>query len=63
MSQHYVPMSTELARDAALMAGFRTHLEDALGEMIERELFPWRFPDPNPMPEMVLFRWLARVFR
>lgn len=30
---------------------------------LERDLFPWRFPDPNPFPEFILFPRLTRLER
>lgn len=42
-------------------------LDDSVLRTADRYLRPWRYPDPNPMPELVLFprphkvmRWFSR---
>lgn len=56
LTAHWLDVSTELARDTAPILSM---IEDA----IDRRCRPWRYPDPNPMPRLLLFPRLARLHR
>lgn len=52
----YVPVTDELLNDAALIA-------TALDAIFDKTFRPWRYPDPNPMPEFALFPRVAAAQR
>jgi hypothetical protein len=53
-----LPLSREFARDAAPVGAV---VNDLLARSVDRWLRPWRYPDPNPFPTIVLFPRLARL--
>jgi hypothetical protein len=50
----YLPVTDELMADAGAVA-------QAVTAGLDRLLNPWRYPDPNPMPMLVLFPRLERL--
>lgn len=54
---------TGLIDDMETCGLVRDFLRRSFLARLERDLWPWRFPDPNPFPEFILFPRLARLER
>jgi hypothetical protein len=52
----YVKVTDEMLADSRLTAV-------ALEAVFDKTFRPWRYPDPNPMPQFVLFPWLHALQR
>jgi hypothetical protein len=57
----YVPMTEELRAEGAQAVAMWQRMYDRLAEDLDRQVRPWLYPDPNPMPVLVPFPWLARI--